>query len=109
MPTRQRHNQPGQVNGYVLDVDSDITSFGKHNRLLVFGTLDHKIIEIRENVRGLPMTTETDRQRVAKGYQRLHPRGSKLVYRSHVQWEHRGETIIDYTYDVVGAKKRSKA
>ena len=79
------HNQPhgisGQINVCVLDVDSDITSFGKHNRLLVFKDCKSGQIEIREDNIGLPFSTEKDRRRVAnQTYQRLHPKHTKLVF-----------------------------
>lgn len=102
---REPHGVPGQLNACVLDVDSEVTSYGKHNRLRVSGSLNGMSITIDEDIRDLPMSSEADRQRVSKGYQRLHPRGTKLVYRSHVQWENGGHQIISYEYDVVRVRK----
>jgi hypothetical protein len=70
---RKRKN----LNVYTPDIKSDITSKGKHNRLLVFK--DGNAIEIREDYQGLPMSTESDRMRVANDtYQRMHGKGSYL-------------------------------
>ena len=76
--------EPGQIHVLVRDQESEITSHGKHNRLLVFRPVDAPYtISIREDIlHGLPMSTEEDRQRVARGYQRLHPKGTSLRHAS---------------------------
>lgn len=60
---RNRHHDgvPGQINVYVLDVESDITTFGNHNRLLVFHNSESNQVEIREDEIGLPSSAEEDR------------------------------------------------
>lgn len=70
----------GQLNIYVLDIDSDHTGFGKHNRLVVFGNPKQHRVEIREDLRGLPLSTEHDRQKFARGWTRQHPRNRRLRY-----------------------------
>lgn len=76
---KEPHGVEGHVNVYVLDQESEITSYGKHNRLIVFFDRMSGCVEIREDIlHGLPDSTEADRQRVARGYQRMHPKGSKL-------------------------------
>lgn len=78
--TRRRdpHGVPGQVNIYVLDVDSEITGYGAHNPLLVF--LDGTSIDIREDLRGLPLSTDKQRRAVANGRRRMHPRRTRLEF-----------------------------
>lgn len=72
---------PGQLSSYVQDKDSSITSFGKHNRLIVFGDYGNGEIELREDFIGLSYATEEDRLRVAnETFQRMHPQGSQLVF-----------------------------
>lgn len=102
MRERQRHGLSGQINAYIRDIDSDITGFGKHNRLIVFGDLEGKSVTIREDLRGLPMSTERDRRKIVNGWVRQHPRGSKLVY---VTSEGFGNSVF-HEYLVV---KREKA
>lgn len=90
------------VNTRIPDLESDITNYGKHNRLLVFGSTTTREVTIREDIRpGLSMSTEGDRMRRANSWQRQHPRGTRLTfksmserYRSHGgSWE-----CIEYTY-----------
>lgn len=78
-----RHNVPGQLNVLVLDVDSEVTNHGRHNRLVVFRGVDDEadIITVREDLRGLPMSTEADRRKMAlHPHHRLHAKGQRLVY-----------------------------
>lgn len=76
---QEHHGQPGHLNVFVLDQESEVTSFGKHNRLVVGREVDSGEIVVREDIKhGLSMSTEEDRQRVAKGYQRMHPKGTSL-------------------------------
>lgn len=83
---QQPHGVPGQINVCVLDADSDITSHGKHNRLLVFMDRQSGQIEIREDDIGLPWSTEKDRRRVAcSTYQRMHPKNTRLIYQKSEQ------------------------
>jgi hypothetical protein len=75
------HGVPGQINTFILDVDSEITSFGKHNRLLVFLDPQTGHIEIREDDIGLPSSSEEDRRKVANSSsQRMHPKSTKLSF-----------------------------
>lgn len=93
---RQPHNVPGQFNIYVLDVESDITNYGKHNRLLVLGGTGEGsyYITVREDGIGLPESTEQDRRRVLNGWQRQHKLGELL----HFQTVDRVGKHIYYTY-----------
>lgn len=97
------HGIAGQVNIYILDVDSDITGYGAHNRLLVFGdTIVRTQYTVREDLRGLPLSTEAQRRTVLNGWQRLHGRRVKLVYVSSCapyRVKTGGESI-DHTYTV---------
>lgn len=80
-PNDTPHGVPGQINICVLDVDSEITSHGKHNRLLVFLDRASYQIEIREDDRGLPASTEDDRRKVANHWHhRMHPKNTRLTY-----------------------------
>lgn len=90
----QPHGIPGQMNIYVLDRDSDITGYGTHNRLTVFG--DGGLIEVREDLIGLPAATEAHRQRVLRGWQRLHPRGTRLTHTD----SHTTDRSVWHTYTV---------
>lgn len=82
------HGIPGQLNIYVLDRESDITSFGRHNRLLVSEEIRTGLIHIREDDIGLPESTEIDRMRVAcKTYQRMHPANTRLELVEFVQYD----------------------
>ncbi|WP_418131440.1 hypothetical protein [Variovorax sp. 278MFTsu5.1] len=89
MTKRLPHGVPGQVNIYVLDKDSDITGHGAHNRILVFGHKDGTITA-REDVRGLPFSTEEQRRKVLNGWQRQHPRNSRLKL---IHQEYGGDSI----------------
>lgn len=92
-----------QLNVNVLDVDSSITNYGRHNRCIIMRDVaDPSELLVREDLRGLPLTTDADRRRVANGWQRLHPRGSRLVYESSTRYttSNFGESI-EHIYRVV--------
>lgn len=100
---RERHGVPGQLNVYVLDVDSEVTSFGKHNRLVVFrGTGDESdLLYLREDVRGRPMTTETDRRRIARHpHHRLHGRRVRLTHLSSTPYDGRLGPCVEHLYRI---------
>jgi hypothetical protein len=100
---KQPHGVEGQINIFVLDKDSDITGYGKHNRLLVFrGTgKDGFTITVREDIRGLPLSTEDDRRAVLMGWQRMHPRGQRLDYVSSVRYDaYDAWESIEHTYQI---------
>ena len=100
------HGVPGQLNALVLDVDSEVTSYGRHNRLVVFGPSitqpvegERNVVTVREDVRpGLPMSTEEDRRRVASGFQRMHPKGTRLVHQSSEPYDGRLGPCVEHTY-----------
>ena len=76
-----RHGQENHLNVRVLDEESDCTGYGAHNRLVVFGDVAGPGITIREDTwRGYPMSTEEQRRKVAMGWSRLHPKGTRLRY-----------------------------
>lgn len=85
------------LNTLTPDRESDITSYGRHNRLIVLGDIarDRVVsVTVREDVDGLPYATEADVRRVANGWQRQHPRGARLRLVSRVSyWHPSGETI----------------
>lgn len=91
------HGAPDQMNIYVLDIESEITGYGKHNRLTVFGDTWGEFVSIREDVRGLPISTEEDRMKVATGKQRQHPTGTRLTL---VHREDDGDAIW-YQYRII--------
>lgn len=100
------HGVPGQLNMIVLDVDSRVTDYGHHNRLLVSrGTGDeHNIMYVREDLRGLPLSTEEDRRRALNHpLQRLHTRGERLRHLDSEQWASKLGETIDHRYEVVRA------
>lgn len=69
------------VNTLIDDKDSEITSFGKHNRLLVSQDTEYREwISIREDNIGLPYSTEFDRRKIANSWQRMPPKGKRLFY-----------------------------
>lgn len=79
--TSTEHGGTGQLNTHILDVDSEITSYGKHNRLIVFLDRQSGQIEIREDDIGLPLSSEEDRRKVAHlSSQRVHPKNTKLSF-----------------------------
>jgi len=97
------HGVPGQLNVLYLDVDSDVTNYGRHNRLVVFGSLpgEPRKLTIREDIRdGLPMSTDSDRRRVAnRPGHRLHPKHSRLTYVESVPYDIPGfGSAIEHTY-----------
>jgi hypothetical protein len=99
------HGVPGQLNIYVMDVDSDVTGYGRHNRLTVTGSLDKKFITIREDDIGLPASTEDDRMDIANSQmRRLHPRGARLEFFSSVRYDN----SIDWTYRIVRPKSNTE-
>lgn len=80
---RALHGRPHQINGYTLDRDSSITSFGAHKRCVVFGALDGSTVEVRvDDVPGdedLPWPTVEQVMAVARHQtHRVHPKGSRL-------------------------------
>lgn len=72
------HGVSGQFNIFVLDRESDVTGYGEHNRLVVFGNPDNIQITLRGDSIGLPSASEKQRQKVLNGWQRQHPRGTTL-------------------------------
>lgn len=100
---QQPHGEANHINVLVRDQDSEITSHGKHNRLLVGRPTDSPYtIVIREDIlHGLPMSTEEDRQKVARGDQRMHPKGTSLKHVSSSDpypSNHMGWQSIEHTY-----------
>lgn len=99
------HGVEGQLNRLVLDVDSEVTGFGTHNRLVVFGDLDGSQVFVREDVSddpALPLSTEWQRLSVAHHpSHRLHPAGTTLEHVSSEPWTSPMGKSIDHTYRVV--------
>lgn len=101
------HGVDGQLNVVVLDVDSSVTNYGRHNRLVVMRDVaDPTLLTVREDLRGLPMSTETDQRRAANGWQRLHPRWSRLEHLRSVPYTIAGfGDCIDHEYRIHYARK----
>ena len=94
------HGVPYQLNVEILDVDSEVTCYGKHNRLLVFGDGPLRVT-IREDIRGLPMSTEADRQTMAKHpAHRMHGRDETLEHVASVEYTSPLGRSIEHTYRV---------
>lgn len=85
------HGVPHQFNTCVLDVDSDVTGYGKHNRIAVFYSRQDQTIEAREDLIGLPLSTKLQRRKVMMGWQRMHPKGTKLTHVSSLEEPAHGE------------------
>lgn len=99
MQQRLPHGVPGQVNIYVLDTESDITGYGKHNRLLVFMNRSARTIDIREDNIGLGWSTEMQRRHVAcKTFQRMHPRNTDLVFQHYEESADGKQRWYSYTF-----------
>lgn len=75
------------LNYFTKDEDSEITSYGKHNRLLVFYDKKNQRIEVREDDIGLPAAELGDAIKIAMGKHRVHPLGYSLRYERCVLWE----------------------
>lgn len=86
------HGMPGQLNIYVPDVASYRTGYGAHNRI-VTGVASDGVL-MREDRRGLPDSTETQRVAVLR---REWP-GMRVKLRSREESED-GRTIY-YDYDL---------
>ena len=93
---QRAHGVPSQLNTYCLDVDSDCTGFGRHNRLIPYLGRDG-VVTISETVRGLPMSTEADRMKVSRSWRRIHPPGSRLQHLESEAWG----GCIDHKYRAV--------
>lgn len=101
----EHHGVPGQLNVLVLDVDSEVTSFGRHNRLCVGRDVATGKLVIREDLRDLPLSTEADRRRVAlHPNRRVHPRGTRLVHESSEPYTGNLGECIEHTYLVVNRR-----
>ena len=94
------HGVPDQLNVMILDVDSEITCYGKHNRLIVFGPSPMQVT-VREDIRGLPMSTEADRQTIAKHPDhKMHGKDETLEHVSSVEYASPLGRSIEHTYRV---------
>ena len=97
------HGVEGQLNRMTLDVDSEVTGFGTHNRLIVFGTTDGLYVQIREDVfadDSLPLSVEWQRQSIAHHpHHRLHPEGWTLRHVSSQPYD--DGRCIEHIYAVV--------
>lgn len=75
------HGVPNQLNIYELDVESDCTGYGRHNRLIVMMDRKTNTIDVREDNIGLPDSTDKDRRKLANNpAHRLHRKGSRLIF-----------------------------
>lgn len=112
----QKHGIPGQLNVYYRDTETDITSFGKHKRVVIFldpptGHIQARVDQV--DVEGddqLPWPTLQQVMRVARGFQRMHPRGTVLRHRLIEGQEYQeGQTIALpcrwYEFEAVSIKR----
>jgi hypothetical protein len=67
------------LNSNTPDAESFCTGFGAHNRLVAALSLNHEELIVREDVDGLPYSTDADRQKVIR-ISGLPPKGTKLDY-----------------------------
>lgn len=108
---KQHHGEAGHLNVLVRDQDSSVTNYGRHCRLSVGRIVDTNTIIIREDIKyGLPESTEMDRQRVAKSWQRVHPKRSRLKHVSSERYQHPGapHASIEHTYEIVMPTPRKR-
>jgi hypothetical protein len=100
-----RHNEPRNLNVFVRDVESHVTDYGRHNRLVASQTVgDYAHVEVREDIipgRPLAASTDEDRRRVIRrdGW----APGSRLVYEGAGEpWTNGlGYTCVEHTYRIV--------
>ena len=97
------------LNVKVRDLDSDITGKGKHRRLLVMSDPRGKLITVREDdcphTSHLRAATPQERLKATNGWQRLHPRGSRLDYQGSSEPYTSGDgswESVEHYYNVVG-------
>lgn len=100
------HGVPHQLNALVLDVDSHVTGFGRHSRLVVMGGTgeDAHVVTIREDLcAGLPESTEADRARMLKSPTTITRAAVKHVESArYVSWFDGHECPhIEHTYHLV--------
>jgi hypothetical protein len=93
------HEMPGQLNVFIADADSDVTDCGRHNRIVILGGAS--IITAREDIRSLPLSTDAQRRKVMDGWQRLHPRGTRLEYLGSTQYTTAAGESIDHRYQII--------
>lgn len=98
------HGVEGQLNIRTLDVDSEVTGFGTHNRLVVFGSMDNRTVTLREDVDvdpSLPLSAEWQRLSIAHHpSHRMHPDGTELVHQSSEAYAAAGGQCIEHLYRV---------
>lgn len=98
---KQPHGQPGHCNIYKLDWESDITNYGKHNPLYVSLDVESGNVYVTERFKwNLPESTEQDRMRVSNGWQRMHPKGTKLIPLPFID-EYNSDKEKVYIYQIV--------
>lgn len=100
MTDRRNPNGRPSVNVYTSDLESDITRYGKHNRIIVLGDPEGRNVIAREDDIGLRSPTETEQRRVLMGWQRQHPRGTRLRYAGSETYACDGGASVDHTYVV---------
>lgn len=105
-PRRVRHGEPGHLNVFVRDQDSEITGYGAHNRILP-GLADADHITAREDVRhGLTASTDAQRRKVMMGYRRMHPAGSTLQHVSSIPYRSAQGEHIEHLYAIRHPRRR---
>lgn len=96
LPLRRRDNPRPALNFSQPDIESDRTRQGRHNRLVVMRDAHGRVVTVREDLQGLPLSTPADRMRAANGWQRQHPAGTKLTPIESV--ESNGSIFHTYSY-----------
>lgn len=100
------HNVPGQLNVYVLDAESEVTSYGAHNRLIVSReTTGERLLTVREDVGTGPRRATEEEVRAVLNHpaHRLHTGHAEYIAAS-APYECRlphVEACIEHTFRVV--------
>jgi len=112
MKRHEWHGVDGQLNGLVLDCESHITGYGAHNRLVgPFSDTDSPArITVREDVEpgGTPAPLQAV-LKIAMGWGRLHPRGTRLEFVSSEEYPNvwgRFTAGIEHEFRAVPAHSR---
>lgn len=96
LPLKHHGNARPPLNCNQPDNESDRTGHGRHNRLIVIHDPRKRVVIVREDLQGLPLSTHANRVRAANGWQRMHPAGTKLAPVESVEFN--GSIFHTYSY-----------
>lgn len=96
------HHEQGNLNMAVRDIESHVTDYGRHHRLVVSGEGGLRLV-IREDVDthpGLALSTDRDRRRVARIDSPYSLRGCRLVHVSSTPYQGSQGSRIEHVYHI---------